>query len=126
MRPLPGEVWYAELGPVRGHEQDGVRPVLVMSTLDDAPFPVLLVIPTTSRYRAVPLHVPILPPEGGLRVPSVFLCEQMRSLSLERFDRRLGTVGRATMDQVFAVLHILMEMRCPPPEGAPESRWIRR
>jgi mRNA interferase MazF len=125
VRPQPGEVWYADLSPVLGHEQDGVRPVLVMSRDDSGPFPVLLAIPTTTRYRGSPSHVPVVPPEGGLRAPSLLLCEQMRSLSLRRFERRLGRVSFSTMNRVFLVLHDLMRMRCPPPEGAPESRWIR-
>lgn len=125
MRPLPGELWYADLSPVRSHEQDGVRPVLVMTSRDEVPYPVVIAIPTTTRFRGVPSHVPVYPPEGGLRSPSVFLCEHMRSVALDRFQRRVGEVSRATLDRISEVLHELMRLRCPPPEGAPESRWIR-
>jgi mRNA interferase MazF len=96
-----------------------------MSTSDNGAYPVVLVIPITTRYRGVPSNIPVFPPEGGLRSPSLLLCEQMRSLSLERFGRRIGRVQYSTMDRVFETLHTLMEMRCPPPETAPESRWIR-
>ena len=124
MRPLPGEVWYADLRPVRGYEQDGVRPVLVMTQEDEVPFPVVLAIPSTTRFRGVPSHVPVYPPEGGLRSPSVLLCEHMRSVTLDRFERRIGRVDQATLDRVSEVLHELMRLRCPSPEDAPESRWI--
>lgn len=125
MRPLPGEVWFADLSPSRGHEQNGVRPVLVMTSEDKVPFPVVLAIPATTRFRGVPSHVPVYPPEGGLLSPSVLLCEHMRSVTTDRLLRRMGAVSGATLDRISEVLHELMRLRCPPPEGAPESRWIR-
>ena len=125
MHPLPGEVWFADLSPSRGHEQNGIRPVLLMTREDEVPFRVILAIPATTRFRGFPSHVPVHPPEGGLQSPSVLLCEQMRSITADRLLRKIGTVSGGTLDRISEVLHRLMRLRCPPPEGAPESRWIR-
>lgn len=125
MHPLPGEVWFADLSPSRGHEQNGIRPVLVMSRDDEVPYRVVLAIPATTRFRGFPSHVPVYPPEGGFESPSVLLCEQMRTLTVDRLLRRTGKVSGNTRDRISEVLHKLMRLRCPPPEDAPESRWIR-
>jgi mRNA interferase MazF len=112
--PERGEIWYADLGPVRGHEQDGFRPVLVVSTPRLIPFPVVIVIPVTSRYRDVPSHLPIIPPEGGLRKPSYLLCEHLRAISHLRFNRRIGFVSEETLEAVSRMLRLLLAIRCPP------------
>jgi mRNA interferase MazF len=130
MSPDRGQVWYAELGPVRGHEQDGYRPVLVLSAPRRIPFAVALVIPLTSRYRNVPSHLPLYPPEGGVRQPSYLLCEHVRSLSYSRFGRQIGTVREETLAEVSRMLRILLMIRCPRPRrrrfAAPRRRRYRR
>jgi mRNA interferase MazF len=113
MAPARGEVWYADLTPVRGHEQDGVRPVVVLSTRERLPIPLALAVPVTTRFRDIPSHVPIHPPEGGLRSTSYALCEQTRCLALERFQRRLGRVEEDTLKDVSHILHYLMALHCP-------------
>jgi mRNA interferase MazF len=113
-QPSHGEIWYADLSPVRGHEQDGQRPVLVVSASPALPFPVELVIPLTTRFRGFPFHVPVRPPEGGLRSPGYLLCEHLRSVSPLRLERKLGRVGDRTLDHMSLVLHRLMALRCPP------------
>ena len=79
MPPTPkrGEVWVADLDPVRGHEQAGRRPVLIVSvdSFNAGPAQLVYVVPLTRTDRGVPLHVAIAPPEGGLRAPSVILCD---------------------------------------------------
>lgn len=102
MPPARGEIWLAELDPTRGREQAGRRPVLVAS--DDrynrGRTGVIVALPVTLTLRSVPIHVRIDPPDGGLRVASTILCDQVRSLARERFVHRLGRVTDPTMDAV--------------------------
>lgn len=60
----------------------------------------IVVLPVTSTIRNVPLHIRIDPPDGGLRVASTILCDQVRSLARERFVHRLGRVTDPTMNLV--------------------------
>src|SRR5262245_244796 len=97
--PQRGEVWLADLDPTLGHEQGGRRPVLVVSV---DPFNrglagLVVVLPITSRIRPLPLHVPVNPPEGGLRIPSAILCDAVRSIDQGRLIDCWGTVDAATM-----------------------------
>lgn len=99
MRPSRGEVWVVQLDPVRGHEQAGRRPALVLSVdaLNHGPAGIVVAIPITSKSKAVRLHVEIDPPEGGLKTRSWIKIEDIRSLSIERFDKRWGRVSPQTM-----------------------------
>lgn len=67
-----GDVWLADLSPVRGHEQAGRRPVLVASVdpFNQSRADLVVVIPITSTLRSIPFHVVVQPPEGGLTNPS--------------------------------------------------------
>jgi mRNA interferase MazF len=125
--PALGEVWYSSLGPVLGHEQDGDRPALVLSAtaINQALTGMAVIVPITSRFKDRDTAVLVMPPEGGLRVPSYILCDQIRAVSLKRLDRRLGAIERPTLDQVHLVIHALFALRCPPPENALDTRWIR-
>jgi mRNA interferase MazF len=108
--PIRGEVWFAHLDPVRGHEQAGSRPVLVIShdIYNQGPALLVMVLPLTSTRRGVRWHVPISPPEGGIRRPSVILCDGLRSIAKERLVERWGSVSSATLAAVEERLRILL------------------
>lgn len=108
--PHRGEVWLVDLNPTRGHEQAGQRPALVVSEniFNDGPADLCIVIPITSRLRPIPSQVRIPPLEGGLRRESAALCEAVRSISKDRFVRRLGTIRRERLRAIEDTLRILM------------------
>jgi mRNA interferase MazF len=108
--PSRGEVWLADLNPIRGHEQAGRRPVLVISEdiFNQGPAGLVIVLPMTSTYRGVPSHIPITPLEGELNTPSVILCEAIRSISKERLVRPFGTVSHSTLTAVEDRIRILL------------------
>lgn len=110
--PARGEVWLAELSPTRGHEQSGRRPVLVVSEdlFNRGPAGLVIVLPLTSKWRGVPSHVPLDPPEGGVEHRSAVLCEAVRSVSAERLTVRWGVVERRTMAAVEDRLRILLRL----------------
>src|SRR3990167_8442909 len=110
--PARGEVWHAELEPIRGHEQGGRRPVLLLSAdrFNAGPAGLVVAVPITSRLRDWAGHVPILPPEGGLRVPSAAMCEALRSLDQSRLSHPWGRVGRRTLARVEDAVRILLDL----------------
>ena len=89
-----GDIWLVDLGPTRGHEQASVRPSLVISTdlLNRGPTGTVVVLPLTTTWRRVPWHVPVYPPEGGLRQVSYVTCEDVRSISTEHLIQQWGSV----------------------------------
>lgn len=113
LSPNRGEIWWADLEPIRGHEQGGKRPVLVVSTtfFNSGPADLVLVIPLTRTDRRIPIHVPIEPPEGGVTARSLILCDALRSISKERLGNGpLGSVSTHTMQRVESILRLLMEL----------------
>lgn len=98
-----GEVWYADLNPVRGSEQAGRRPVLDFQDNTVSRFTTTLVtIPFTSNMRraSLPTCVLVSAGEGGLTGESVLICHQMRSIDVQRLGTKLGTISDKTMMNV--------------------------
>ena len=91
-----------ELGPVRGHERHGSRPCVVVSDnlMNHSAMGLSVVVPCTSREKAIRLHVRVDPPEGGLRVASYFMPQHVQSASHERFKERLGVLSREAFEAV--------------------------
>lgn len=108
--PARRDVWLVDLDPTRGHEQAGKRPCLVISVdlFNQSPAGLVVVAPLTSKAKAQRFHVPIVPPEAGLRVQSYIKCEDIRSVSLQRLSQRWGAVTPLTMRLVEDRLRILL------------------
>ena len=110
--PSRGEIWSVDLDPVRGREQAGKRPALVVATdvFNHGPAERVLLVPITTKDKRIPLHVPVSPAESGLRERSFVKCEDLRSASRDRLAKRLGAVGAATLAEVEDRLRILLEL----------------
>ncbi len=110
--PLRGDVWLTDLDPTRGHEQAGRRPALVVSadTFNSGPADLVIILPLTTKPKGVRSHVPVNPPEGGVRKVSFIKCEDVRSVARERLSRPLGRVSPVTMQEVAFRLRILMDL----------------
>ncbi len=108
--PQRGEVWFADLEPTFGHEQGGRRPVLVVSvdSFNSGRSSLVVVLPITSRVRPLPLHVPINPPEAGLRLPSAILCDALRSIDRQRLLDCWGAITPVTLGLVEDCLRHLL------------------
>jgi mRNA interferase MazF len=112
--PRRGEIWLADLGAERGHEQTGQRPVLVVS--DDAfnagLAGLVMTVPLTSKVgksKKIPAHIRVDPPEGGLKTSSLILCDQLRTVSKDRLGKApWGTVSAATLAEVEKALRVLL------------------
>jgi len=114
--PQLGEVWLIDLGapgkrggPV-GHEQGFARPALVVSVdaFNQSGRNLHLVAPLSSSGRATALHVPVAPPEATLLRHSRVLVDQLRMVSVERFQRYIGAVAPGTLEAVRERLRLLM------------------
>lgn len=99
-----------DFNPQLGHEQGGFRPGLVISTdlFNTAPNGLHIVVPITTRDRGIRLHLPILPPEGGLKRPSVLMCDQARVQSVLRFHNKRGKVSDDVLQRVQAVVEVII------------------
>lgn len=111
--PSRGEIWLADLNPIRGHEQAGTRPVLVVSTdlFNHGPAGLVFVLPLTRANRNIPAHIPLDPPEGGVTSRSYILCDALRSIAKARLGAKpWGTITTKTMQRVEDVLRMLLEL----------------
>lgn len=112
--PCRGEIWLADLGTGRGHEQAGQRLVLVISDdgFNSGLAGLVMVISLTSKAKKskhIPAHLSVSPPEGGLKTPSILLCDQLRTLSKDRLNKTpWGIVSAATLGQVETTLRWLL------------------
>jgi mRNA interferase MazF len=84
-----GEIYFVNLNPVQGREQDGQRPVLVLSiaAINQLPLVVTVVVGTKGENipRDYPTNVRVTPADSGLPMETVILCFQIRSLDPRRF-----------------------------------------
>ena len=110
--PERGEIWNADLNPIRGHEQAGKRPVLVVSTdiFNEGPADLVVVLPITSKRKGVAFHVQVEPEESGLKLTSYVLCDAIRSISKERLIAPLGSIHSRTLGEIEERLRILLEL----------------
>jgi mRNA interferase MazF len=108
-----GEIYLVNLNPVKGREQAGQRPVLVLSIdeINQLPLVVTVVVGTKGENisRDYPINVRVSPQESGLPMETVFLCFQIRSLDPKRFpEKATGRITDAVLEKVeTAVLNCL-------------------
>jgi mRNA interferase MazF len=103
-----GEVYSADLNPVVGSEQGGIRPVLVIQNdIGNRFSPTVIVLAITSqRGKAkLPTHVEIPAGEAGLTKPSIILAEQVRTLEKTRLGSRMGKISDEKMFHVEAAIN---------------------
>ena len=103
MQVRKGDIFFADLSPVVGSEQGGVRPVLVVQNdIGNRFSPTIIVAAVTSQTNKakLPTHVPISAEGNGLSRDSVVLLEQLRTIDKKRLREHIGTVGTNVIDVV--------------------------
>ncbi len=98
-----GDIYRADLDPVIGSEQGGVRPVVIIQNdTGNLYSPTVIVAAVTTRQKkpTLPVHVSITAEESGLRRDSVVLLEQLRTLEKTRLTRYLGTLPDPAMRRI--------------------------
>lgn len=108
--PLQREVWLAELDPVRGSEQAGRRPVVVISreAFNSARRALAVVVPLTTTDSFVRLHLRVDPPEGGVVRPSFAMPDMVRSVSRERLVEPWGMVRPVTLEELVRRVRVII------------------
>ncbi len=104
-----GDIYYADLSPVVGSEQGGVRPVLVVQNdIGNKYSPTVIVAAITSQIHKgkLPTHVEISASEYGLPKDSVILLEQIRTIDKKRLKEKIGYLSPEMMEKVNEGLQI--------------------
>ncbi|MBS5788351.1 MAG: type II toxin-antitoxin system PemK/MazF family toxin [Clostridioides difficile] len=104
-----GDLYYADLSPVIGSEQGGVRPVLIVQNdVGNKYSPTVIVSAITSQINKakLPTHVEISSNEYGLNKDSVILLEQIRTIDKKRLREKIGFLDEDMMMKVEAGLQI--------------------
>ncbi len=104
-----GDVFYADLNPVVGSEQGGVRPVLIIQNdVGNRYSPTVIVAAITSRIdkAKLPTHVEIEAEAGQLEKDSVILLEQVRTIDKKRLQRQVTHLDQDIITKVNEALEI--------------------
>jgi mRNA interferase MazF len=109
---LRGDLYYADLNPVVGSEQGGVRPVLVIQNdVGNRHSPTTIVAAITSKAKiTLPIHCP-LSMESGLDRDSVALMEQIRTIDKQRLRDHVGTLDADDMRAVDRALAVSLGLK---------------
>lgn len=98
-----GDIYYADLSPVIGSEQGGLRPVLIVQNdVGNRHSPTVIAAAITSRTTKskLPTHIDVYGEEVGLAKNSVVLLEQIRTLDKKRLKEKMGHLDNETMSRV--------------------------
>ncbi|MEN6316134.1 MAG: type II toxin-antitoxin system PemK/MazF family toxin [Clostridiaceae bacterium] len=104
-----GDIYYADLSPVIGSEQGGVRPVLVVQNdIGNKYSPTVIAAAITSQINKakLPTHIEISAQDYGLQKDSVILLEQIRTIDKKRLREKIGHLDDELMDKVNEALSI--------------------
>ena len=121
-----GDIFFADLNPVRGSEQGGLRPVLVIqNNIGNRHSPTVIIAPITSKLKknALPTHVG-LPRDIGLPAKSMVLLEQVRTIDKSRLSNYIAALDDEIMDYVDGALGISLALDDPSMEDHPDEMTL--
>lgn len=98
-----GDIYYADLSPVVGSEQGGLRPVLIIQNdVGNKYSPTVIAAAITSRMgkTRLPTHIDIYADKAGLAKDSIILLEQIRTLDKRRLKEKMGHLDEDAMLRV--------------------------
>ena len=98
-----GDIYYADLSPVVGSEQGGLRPVLIIQNdVGNRYSPTVIAAAITSRMgkTRLPTHIDIYADKAGLAKDSVVLLEQIRTLDKQRLKEKMGHLDDGMMNEI--------------------------
>lgn len=104
-----GDIYYADLSPVVGSEQGGIRPVLIVQNdIGNRYSPTVIAAAITSRMgkTKLPTHIDIYADEVGLAKDSVILLEQIRTLDKRRLREKMGHLDTSAMEKVNSAISV--------------------
>ncbi|MBQ7106558.1 MAG: type II toxin-antitoxin system PemK/MazF family toxin [Clostridia bacterium] len=104
-----GDIYYADLSPVIGSEQGGVRPVLIVQNdVGNRYSPTVIAAAITSQQEktSLPTHIKVNAEECGLARDSIILLEQVRTIDKTRLKEKMGALDINNMDMVDRALSV--------------------
>ena len=104
-----GDIYYADLSPVVGSEQGGVRPVLIVQNDVGNKFsPTVIAAAITSQHDKanLPTHIEVDAQDSGLMKDSVVLLEQVRTIDKHRLKEKMGKLDHDSMNRVNQAISI--------------------
>lgn len=111
-----GDIYYADLSPVVGSEQGGIRPVLIVQNDVGNRFsPTVIAAAITSQKdkAKLPTHIQLQATGSGLARDSIVLLEQIRTLDKQRLRERMGRLDPVSMDRVDRALQVSFGLDIP-------------
>lgn len=108
-----GDVYYADLRPVVGSEQGGIRPVLIIQNdVGNKHSPTVICAAVTSKMNKakLPTHVELNAKESGIVKDSVILLEQLRTIDKQRLREKICHIDDALLAKVNRALMISLEL----------------
>ena len=108
-----GDIFYADLSPVVGSEQSGIRPVIIIQNdIGNKYSPTVIGVPITSKQKnKMPTHIEIEGSKYGLEKNSVILAEQIRTIDKIRLKDKVGKLDKVTLDKVKHAIEISCGLR---------------
>ncbi len=104
-----GDIYYADLSPVVGSEQGGIRPVLIVQNdVGNKYSPTVIAAAITSqKYKnSLPTHIRVNADGCGLAKDSIVLLEQVRTIDKRRLKERMGNLDDVDMDRIDKALSV--------------------
>ena len=104
-----GDIYYADLSPVVGSEQGGIRPVLIVQNdVGNRYSPTVIAAAITSQQdkTKLPTHIKVTADGCGLSKDSTILLEQVRTIDKRRLKEKMGTLDISSMDMVDKALTV--------------------
>ena len=98
-----GDMFYADLSPVVGSEQGGIRPVLIIQNdMGNKYSPTVIAAAITSQMNKtkLPTHIEIDSKECGLKNNSVVLAEQIRTIDKSRLKEKIGEITWTSLNKI--------------------------
>jgi len=98
-----GDLFYADLSPVVGSEQGGIRPVLIVQNdVGNKYSPTIIAVAVTSQLTKakLPTHIELKAEDYGLAKDSVALCEQIRTLDKRRLKEKIGRLTKSKIREI--------------------------
>ena len=111
---LRGDLFYADLSPVIGSEQGGVRPVVIIQNdigNKFSPTTIVAAITSVKNKSSMPTHVNVGKDVGGLPKDSVILLEQIRTIDKKRLREKIGRMTDAKMKEIDKALGISVHLQ---------------
>ena len=102
---LRGDIYWADLNPVRGREQAGLRPVLILSQdIFNRRSETVIAMAITSQPQRAGFPLTLALADGTLPKPSWVKISQVRTISVDRLGKRIGSMGPEDLNQVVSGL----------------------